>query len=167
MNPRSFACYTVMLVFACSLPAEIRKSLHDDWRLQSACKVTAGGESISTPKFSTDGWLQTSVPSTVLAAQVKAGVFPDPYFGSNLRQIPGASYPVGHNFANLPMPADSPYTADGGSGLSFLCLLLRRRAIASGCTLAASTTVVKSGSTATGLPILLELQALIGLMTSM
>ena len=110
MNPRSFACCTVMLVFACSLPAEIRKSLHDDWRLQSACKVTAGGESISTPKFSTDGWLQTSVPSTVLAAQVKAGVFPDPYFGSNLRQIPGASYPVGHNFANLPMPADSPYT---------------------------------------------------------
>jgi len=44
-----------------------------------------------------------------LAAQVAAGVFPDPYFGDNLRKIPGASYPVGALFANLPMPADSPY----------------------------------------------------------
>jgi exo-1,4-beta-D-glucosaminidase len=109
MNPKSFACSIALIVFACSLPAEIRKPLHDDWRLQSACKVTSGGESVSTAQFSTDGWLQTSVPSTVLAAQVKAGVFPDPYFGSNLRQIPGASYPIGLNFANLPMPADSPY----------------------------------------------------------
>ena len=39
--------------------------------------------------FTADGWLKTSVPSTVLAAQVAAGVFPDPYFGDNLRQIPG------------------------------------------------------------------------------
>jgi exo-1,4-beta-D-glucosaminidase len=56
-----------------------------------------------------DDWLSTSVPSTVLAAQVAGKVYPDPYFGMNLRNIPGASYPIGHNFANLPMPQDSPY----------------------------------------------------------
>jgi exo-1,4-beta-D-glucosaminidase len=53
--------------------------------------------------------LKTDVPSTVLAAQAAAGVVPDPYYGTNLRQLPGTSYPVGQNFSNLPMPQDSPY----------------------------------------------------------
>src|ERR1035437_1341021 len=83
--------------------------LHDDWRLQSACTIQACGDSISAIGFKDSNWLKTSVPRTVLAAQVAAGVVPDPYFGDNLRQIPGAGYPVGQNFANLPMPADSPY----------------------------------------------------------
>ncbi len=83
--------------------------LHDGWRLQSACKLQASGETISAVGFSTDGWMSAAVPSTVLAGQVAAGVFPDPYFADNLRKIPGASYPVGEVFANLPMPADSPY----------------------------------------------------------
>ena len=34
---------------------------------------------------------------------------PDPYFGDNLRQLPGTDYPVGKNFSNLPMAANSPY----------------------------------------------------------
>jgi len=91
------------------LVAETRTSLHDDWQLQSACKITAEGSAISAAGFATDGWLKTSVPSTVLAAQVKAGVLPDPYFGDNLRKIPGTTYPVGHNFANIAMSPDSPY----------------------------------------------------------
>ena len=83
--------------------------LHDGWRLQSACKLQAGGDAIATQGFSTEGWLSTTVPSTVLAAQVAAGVFPDPFFGMNMRQIPGESYPVGKNFIRMPMPPDSPY----------------------------------------------------------
>jgi exo-1,4-beta-D-glucosaminidase len=92
-----------------SIAAETRTPLHEEWQLQSGCKTTADGASISAAQFATDGWLKISVPSTVLAAQVKAGVLPDPYFGSNLRQIPGTTYPVGQNFANLPMSPDSPY----------------------------------------------------------
>ena len=88
--------------------------LREGWRLQSACKLQAAGDAIAAPGFSVDGWLKTSVPSTVLAAQVAAGVFPDPYFGMNLRQIPGTSYPIGKDFSNLPMPADSPTAAAGG-----------------------------------------------------
>jgi exo-1,4-beta-D-glucosaminidase len=101
----------VPLVLLSSFPANAEKNLplHDGWQLQSACKIPATGAEISSAQFAADGWLKTSVPSTVLAAQVKAGVFPDPYFGNNLRQIPGTSYPIGHNFANLPMAADSPY----------------------------------------------------------
>ncbi|MGB6692012.1 MAG: sugar-binding domain-containing protein [Terracidiphilus sp.] len=96
-----------------ALPSALRASsttpLNDGWGLQSACTVQASGDAIAAPGFSADGWLKTSVPSTVLAAQVADGVFPDPYVGTNLRQIPGTSYPIGKDFSNLPMPADSPY----------------------------------------------------------
>ncbi|HTW82061.1 MAG TPA: beta galactosidase jelly roll domain-containing protein [Terracidiphilus sp.] len=83
--------------------------LHEGWRIESACKATADGARISMPGYPVDGWLKASVPSTVLAAQVAAGVFPDPYFGQNLRQIPGTTYPIGQLFANLPMASGSPY----------------------------------------------------------
>ena len=109
MNPKAFVYLLAFLVMPCFLTAEKTTPLRDNWQLQSACKATEAGETISTAQYPGDGWLKTSVPSTVLAAQVKAGIFPDPYFGVNLRHIPGTSYPVGHNFSNLPMPADSPY----------------------------------------------------------
>jgi len=103
------SCLLATVVAAPQLGAAAVTPLHDGWRLQSACKLSANGDTISGAGFSTDGWISTSVPSTVLAAQVAAGIFPDPYFGDNLRKIPGTSYPVGGNFENLPMPADSPY----------------------------------------------------------
>lgn len=109
MNRKATILPLVFLAAAASIAAENTTSLRDNWQLLSACKATESGEAISVANFKADGWLKTSVPSTVLAAQVKAGVFPDPYFGDNLRKIPGTSYPIGHNFANLPMPADSPY----------------------------------------------------------
>ena len=99
----------VLLALPAVLRAATVTALRQGWRLQSACKLQAGGDAISLPRYSVDGWLTTSVPSTVLAAQVAAGVLPDPYFGDNLRQLPGVDYPIGHNFSNLPMPADSPY----------------------------------------------------------
>ncbi|HVT98365.1 MAG TPA: hypothetical protein VHE33_12740 [Acidobacteriaceae bacterium] len=92
-----------------SLHAADLTSLHEGWRMQSACKVQATGDAISAPGFSTEQWIAAAVPTTVLAAQVAAGIFPDPYFGDNLRKIPGGAYPLGEVFANLPMPADSPY----------------------------------------------------------
>ena len=101
-----------LLLFALltlSLKAETTTPLHDDWRLQSACKTEAKGDAITAANFSTTDWLKTAVPSTVLAAQVAAGLFPDPYFSDNLRKIPGTDYPVGKNFAELPMSDSSPY----------------------------------------------------------
>ena len=83
--------------------------LHDGWRLESACTDKADGAAISAEGFSAESWLKVTVPSTVLAAQVADKVYPDPYYGMNLRNIPGTSYPIGKNFANLPMPEDSPY----------------------------------------------------------
>ena len=56
------------------------------------------------------GW-NVTVPTTVVAAQVKHKFSPDPFFGMNLRQYPGMGYPIGANFSNIPMPPDSPYAA--------------------------------------------------------
>lgn len=100
---------SLAVVFAVPAFAATSTALHDNWRLQSACTVRADGAAISVTGFATEDWLKTSVPSTVLAAQVTGKTFPDPYFGTNLRDIPGTGYPIGHNFANLPMPQDSPY----------------------------------------------------------
>jgi exo-1,4-beta-D-glucosaminidase len=83
--------------------------LRDAWMLQSACKVSAAGAQISVAGFSTTGWHATTVPSTVLAALVADKTYPDPYFGDNLRSIPGTTYPIGKDFSALPMPEDSPF----------------------------------------------------------
>jgi exo-1,4-beta-D-glucosaminidase len=95
--------------------------------LQSSATVHDSGEVVSTSSFKPTGWIPTKVPSTVLAALVHQGVYPDPYFGRNLASIPGSGYlaswlneipkrdakapnpSVGENFSNLPMPADSPF----------------------------------------------------------
>ncbi len=83
--------------------------LESGWQIQSSCKTKALGPAISTVGFHERDWLPTSVPSTVLAAQVTAGQFKDPFFGKNLLSIPGTDYPVGKIYANLPTTADSPY----------------------------------------------------------
>ena len=107
----NYALGFAAFLLAMNAGAEISSSsrLTDHWRLQSACKTDANGETITSEAFTTDAWMETTVPNTVLAAQVADGVFPDPYFGSNLRNIPGTSYPLGHNFARIAMPNDSPY----------------------------------------------------------
>jgi exo-1,4-beta-D-glucosaminidase len=105
----SLSFVLAIVASAAALEAATVTPLHEEWRLQSACKIQATGDAIASPGFSVDGWMKATVPSTVLAAQVAAGVIPDPYFGDNLRQIAGTSYAVGSNFSNQPMPADSPY----------------------------------------------------------
>ncbi len=83
--------------------------LRDGWALQSSAKVTGTGEAISSASFQAENWMAADVPTTVVAAQVKSGALPDPFFGMNIRQFPGVNYPIGFNFSNVPMPPDSPY----------------------------------------------------------
>ncbi|MGA2048084.1 MAG: glycosyl hydrolase family 2 [Terracidiphilus sp.] len=109
MRRRVVLCCLVSLVLFPVLRAATVTPLREGWQLQSACKLQATGDSIAAEGFQTDGWLKTAVPSTVLASQAAAGVFPDPYYGMNLRQIPGTTYKIGAIFANMPMAQDSPY----------------------------------------------------------
>src|SRR5208282_2663978 len=68
--------------------------LREGWALQSSAKVTATGEAVSGTAFKANDWIRADVPTTVVAAQVKDGLSPDPFFGMNLRQFPGITYPI-------------------------------------------------------------------------
>ncbi len=83
--------------------------LRDGWAVQSSAKIKAGGELVSAVEFDTADWYKTTAPKTVFAVLVENGVYKDPYFGTNLRVVPGVSYPIGSQFANQEMPDDSPY----------------------------------------------------------
>lgn len=83
--------------------------LHDGWKLQSSCVDHSAGREISSTSFRSTGWIPTTVPHTVLGAQVDAGVFPHPFLGKNFRDIPGTDYPEGKIFGYLPMAESSPY----------------------------------------------------------
>jgi exo-1,4-beta-D-glucosaminidase len=84
-------------------------ALEGGWDLQSSAKVHAAGDVLSTSGYDPQGWMPISVPTTVVAALVKAKVYPDPTFGTNLRQLPGVEYPVGKNFSTIAMPVSSPF----------------------------------------------------------
>lgn len=84
-------------------------ALRQGWGIQSACSIQAAGQQISSTQFKPQGWIEATVPTTVLAAQVAAGIYPDPYYGMNMRKLPGADYPLGKFFSNMEMPAGSPY----------------------------------------------------------
>ena len=86
-----------------------RLTLREGWQLQSSASVRAAGDQLSTPAFKPGDWHQVTVPTTVVAALVKNKVLRDPYFGMNMRELPGGNYKVASNFSNADMPADSPF----------------------------------------------------------
>ncbi|MCP4901461.1 MAG: glycoside hydrolase family 2, partial [bacterium] len=69
------------------LPAT-RVELRDGWSLQSAVEIEADGTAISQPGFDSGSWISGSAPSTVMAALVADGQYPDLYFADNLEQVP-------------------------------------------------------------------------------
>jgi len=92
-----------------TVAASAKLPLAEGWSLQSSGKVGETGDVLSTTSFQPSGWYNVTVPTTVVAALVKAKVLPDPSFGMNLRQYPGMTYPIGANFSNIAMEPDSPY----------------------------------------------------------
>jgi len=101
-------CFTsrVVLAAAALLAAEIgvhaapqstpassdrRLSLRSGWLLKSAVLVEQGGDKVSSAGYQPKEWLPVSVPSTVLSALVKNGIYPDPRVGMNAYQIPDSS----------------------------------------------------------------------------
>ena len=86
-----------------------RLPLAERWGLQSSARVTAPGDALSRPGFDAAGWQQVTVPNTVVGALVENGTYKDPYFGMNLRSLPGMSYPIGERFTLIETPTDSPF----------------------------------------------------------
>jgi exo-1,4-beta-D-glucosaminidase len=103
------ACLLAAVAFLSPAAAAQEITLHDGWSVQSSAKVNGGGEKVSAPAFDATGWYSTTVPKTVFAVLVENGLYKDPYFGMNLRSVPGVEYPIGKEFSNIEMPANSPY----------------------------------------------------------
>jgi exo-1,4-beta-D-glucosaminidase len=82
--------------------------LNDEWSVQSSAKLAATGAELSKPGSKADGWYRATLPATVLGTLVDAGVYPDPFVGMNLRDIPGHG-PFAQNFSNHEMPGESPF----------------------------------------------------------
>ena len=101
----------VLLAFVFPVWASAQsQQLTAGWSIQSSAQVKESGAVLSTSYFQANGWQAATLPSTVFRALVQNRVYPDPYFGMNLRSAPGVAYPVGVNFSNTPMPEDSPFS---------------------------------------------------------
>ena len=119
--PPSRQVHASLMVFAILLPAiagfltvvaagqEPRTLLRDNWALESACRIKAPGEEISKAGFETPEWHKTQVPVTVVGALVTDKTYPDPYFGMNLRSLPGMNFATRRLFVDQPMPEGSPF----------------------------------------------------------
>ena len=96
----------IIFSFSCSRQADTEGKLFlkNDWTIQSSAKITENGVRISSPDFIPEGWYPTSFPTTVLAALVANGLYPDPYYGTNIESLPG--YYTGFDKG---MPDDSPF----------------------------------------------------------
>jgi exo-1,4-beta-D-glucosaminidase len=97
--------------FAARVEAEpgARVYLHNGWQVQSSCVAKAAGEQISTVGFDPASWHKTDLPATVVGALVTDKTYPDPYFGINLKTLPGMNYSNKSFFAIQDMPAGSPF----------------------------------------------------------
>jgi hypothetical protein len=63
-------------------------TLASGWTLSAAPDVKATGPEIAQTGFSTKGWMQATIPGTVLTTMVDRGVYPDPDYGLNNLAIP-------------------------------------------------------------------------------
>lgn len=86
-----------------------RIDLTNGWRLQSSAEISERGDVLSTAAYQPLHWHDAAVPSTVVGSLVEDRTYPDPFFGMNLRSIPGMEYPIGVNFSQRAFPADSPF----------------------------------------------------------
>lgn len=65
--------------------------LDQGWRMQASAVVGDDGAELSLPGRHGGSWYQTAVPTTVLGALIRHGVYPDPYVGTNNMLIPDAN----------------------------------------------------------------------------
>ncbi|MBR1873219.1 MAG: beta galactosidase jelly roll domain-containing protein [Bacteroidales bacterium] len=77
-----------LMLVPCLLSAKV---VLRDWTMQSSLKVSGSEARIASSSFSDDSWHKVTLPTTVLGALVKEGVYPDPRFGMDNFSIPDVS----------------------------------------------------------------------------
>src|SRR5665213_4274119 len=97
---RSTSFTVLLLSLACLAPSSFASNssgtqeLAYNWKLISARKVTATGDAISQPAYSTSDWHPIRhMPATVLEILEEDGVYPNLYYGMNLAtEVPSDLY---------------------------------------------------------------------------
>lgn len=69
-------------------------ALKGPWEMISSAKLSAGGETISSPEFRAEGWYPAHVPGSVLGSLVADSVYQDVFFGRRLENIPDSLFAV-------------------------------------------------------------------------
>ncbi len=86
--------------------------LNKEWKMQSSEKLSKFGEVISTTDFIPEDWYTVDVPTTVINGLIINDEydFKDPYFGLNLKSLPGYKADVKRqNYESRYKPEDSPF----------------------------------------------------------
>ena len=83
--------FTLVAFAVVPIHATDGKQLLTNWELKSSTQVPQTGNILSMPGYKADRWYKATVPTSVLGALVKAGVYPDPHFDLNDLKIPDAS----------------------------------------------------------------------------
>jgi hypothetical protein len=90
------SCFALVLLLACAAPACAEPNPDSDpslspfvlagnWQVQDAAKAPQSGAQISAAGFNASGWLNATVPGTVLTTLVETHVYPEPLYGENNR----------------------------------------------------------------------------------
>ncbi|MFD4561102.1 sugar-binding domain-containing protein [Streptomyces sp. NPDC058469] len=64
------------------------------YAIQSSAKVGDSAAGVSSPGYRAAGWYPAGARSTVLAALIADGVYPDPFYSTNQQKIPKADFQV-------------------------------------------------------------------------
>ncbi|MHB8636976.1 MAG: glycosyl hydrolase 2 galactose-binding domain-containing protein [Fimbriimonadaceae bacterium] len=78
----------LVALFLASGAAHASPETVGNWRLRDVAGLTVGGATISSVGFATTDWHKATVPGTVLTSFVNDGIFPEPLYGENNRNIP-------------------------------------------------------------------------------
>jgi hypothetical protein len=71
--------------------------LNDNWKAKRATEVLSDGTEITSGAFSPEGWINATVPGTVLTTLLNNKMIPDPFFGMNNNLIPDV-YETGRDY---------------------------------------------------------------------
>ncbi|MFD4870486.1 sugar-binding domain-containing protein [Streptomyces sp. NPDC058412] len=64
------------------------------YSIRSTAEVTDSAAAVSSPAYPATGWYPAGPRSTVLAALLAAGVYPDPFYSTQQQRIPAADFDV-------------------------------------------------------------------------
>jgi len=67
------------------------------WRAIRASKVSVDGRALTTDDPAPEGWINATVPGTVLTTLVNNSIMPEPWYGMNNEKIPDV-WDVGRDY---------------------------------------------------------------------